>query len=385
MPRLLWIFSLSLCLWPGLALGQILSANTQDKQPSDAQDTRPCISKEAAQEVLRLGRSLGYADDEVVQAYGENACATLSSLRNEVQKRAQRNFSAQTSTEQTVKTGYVKCQPGATEVSVWLAPGDLTVVASTVCGESLDVLQDGELWMRVRTEAGAVGYLPRAAVADKLDSGPKGPQVVPTTTTTPAPPAESTSSQGALSCDKVVSFALVDASGVHPFMGTGNWIGNWVRKNAKKHPDICFSETPMRGRKNYLIALSQSSGYLTGFDPVVRTNTSTSTSPVSGSGTITDNYGDMWYYTYNGTVTTTTTTTTTENVPYTINSNTLFANAYDERGTLVSQHNHVYSTKSGGDAANSLGYNLGNALVAINARGRLLGSVVKDIEGKKKK
>ena len=87
MPRLLWIFSLSLCLWPGLATGQTLSANTQDKQPSGAQDTRPCISKEAAHEVLRLGRSLGYADDEVVQAYGENPCATLSSLRNEVQKR----------------------------------------------------------------------------------------------------------------------------------------------------------------------------------------------------------------------------------------------------------------------------------------------------------
>lgn len=189
--------------------------------------------------------------------------------------------------------------------------------------------------------------------------------------------------QDGLSCDKVVSFALADPNGVHPFMGTGNWIGNWVRKNGQKYPDICFSQTPMQGRENYLLTLSQSAGYLTGFDPVVRTNTSTSTSPVSGSGTATDNYGGMWNYTYNGTVTTTTTTTTNENVPYTINSNTLFANAYDERGNLVSRRFHVYSTKSGGDSADSLGYNLGNALAAINARGRLIDSVVKDIEGKK--
>lgn len=184
----------------------------------------------------------------------------------------------------------------------------------------------------------------------------------------------------AQTCSKVVSFAMADATGVHPFMGTGDWIGKWVQKNAKKHPDICFSQSPMQGHANYLVVLSQSSGYLTGFDPVVRTDTNMTTTPVSGSGTVTSNYGEVWNYTYNGQVTTTTTTTTEENVPYTINSRTLYVYAYSDGGAIVSQRHHVYSTKSGGDAANSAGYNIGNALGAINARGHMLGSVVKDIE-----
>jgi len=51
----------------------------------------------------------------------------------------------------------------------------------------------------------------------------------------------------------------------------------------------------------------------------LRHRASTNTTPVSGSGTVTDSYGGMWNYTYDGTVTTTTTTTTTthENLPYT--------------------------------------------------------------------
>jgi PEGA domain len=184
----------------------------------------------------------------------------------------------------------------------------------------------------------------------------------------------------AQTCTKVVSFALADASGVHPYALTGNWIGNWVQKNAKKHPDVCFSQTPVQDRANYLIVLSQSSGFLTGFDPVVSRDTSTSTTPVSGTGTVRDNYGGAWNYTYAGTVTTTTTTTTHENVPYTINSRTIYAYAYGDGGAIISQRYHVYSTKTGGDAANSAGYNIANALLAINARGHLLNSVVKDVE-----
>ena len=196
-------------------------------------------------------------------------------------------------------------------------------------------------------------------------------------------PASPDAVYGAQTCSKVISFALADSSGVHPFMGTGNWIENWIRKNNKKYSDVCFSQSPMGGRTNYLVVLSQSASFFSGFDPVVKTDTSTSTSPVSGTGTVTNNYGGMWNYTYNGTVTNTTTTTTHENVPYTINSNTLFANAYEDNGVLISRRYHVYSTKSGGDSANSLGYNLGNGLRAINARGRLIGLVVNDIDAKK--
>lgn len=183
----------------------------------------------------------------------------------------------------------------------------------------------------------------------------------------------------AQTCHKVVSFALADASGVRPFMGTGNWIGKWVQKNAKKYQDICFSQTALPRRANYLVVLSQSAGYLTGIDPVLRTNTSVSTSPVSGSGTITDSYGGTWNYSYTGTETTTTTTTTEENLPYTISTNTIYANAYGASGAIISQRYHVFSTRSGGDPSSTAGYNLGSALAAINARGRLLSAVVKDV------
>jgi hypothetical protein len=181
-------------------------------------------------------------------------------------------------------------------------------------------------------------------------------------------------------CTKTVSFALADASGVHPFMGTNNWIGKWVKKNAKKHPRICFSQSPTHGLANYLIVLSQSASYLTGFDPVAKTDVSTSTTPVSGTGTVADSDGETWNYRYYGTATTTTTTTSQENVPYTLRSNTVFAYAYGSDGALVSTRFRIYSSRSGGDASSTAGYNLGSALAAINARGRLLSSVVADVE-----
>lgn len=164
------------------------------------------------------------------------------------------------------------------------------------------------------------------------------------------------------------------------------WATKWVHKNEKKYPDVRFqtSGEPIAGARNFVIAFSASSGEVQGFQPVTHTDTSTSTSPVSGSGTVTDNYGETWNYTYNGTVTTTTTTTTHEQVPYTRTSNTLYVTGFNEQGAMVAQRWHVYSTQSGGDAYNSLGYNLGNALAAINARGHLLKAIVGDVLGKEK-
>jgi hypothetical protein len=183
---------------------------------------------------------------------------------------------------------------------------------------------------------------------------------------------------------KTISFAVANHNGGVEYY-VPKWVQNWVKKNAKKYRDIQFTQEKGVGNNSYLIVFSDSAHALSGFEPVTHTSTSTSTSPVSGSGTVTDYYGDRWNYTYDGTVTTTTTTQTTENEAYTIQSRTLYATAFDSRGGTVSQHWHEYSTKSGGNAYNSLGYNLGNALAAINARGRLLGAVAKDIEGPKHK
>jgi hypothetical protein len=216
---------------------------------------------------------------------------------------------------------------------------------------------------------------PSAAPASAQASAP-APNTMPVPT---APCAVLRPSEAPLA---VISFAIADRGAVHS--GAMGWTRNWVDKNGKKFPEALFQDCPVQGAKNYLIVFSASRTVLNGFEPVVRTSTSTSTSPVSGSGTLTDSYGFTWSFTYNGDVTTTTTTTTQENVPYTIQSNTLYATAYDEHGVMVSQRWQVYSTKQGGDAANSLGYNLGSALFAINSRGRLLNAVVRDIVGNKK-
>lgn len=183
---------------------------------------------------------------------------------------------------------------------------------------------------------------------------------------------------------KTVSFAVANHNGGIEYY-VPKWVQSWVKKNAKKHPDILFTQEKSVENNSYLIVLSDSAHALSGFEPVTHTSTSTSTSPVSGSGTVTDYYGDRWNYTYDGTVTTTTTTRTTQNEAYTIDSSTLYATTFDSRGGTVSQHWHEFSTKSGGDAYNSLGYNLGNALAAINARGRLLSAAMKDIHAPKQK
>jgi len=186
-------------------------------------------------------------------------------------------------------------------------------------------------------------------------------------------------------CTKVVSFGYL-APTPHgarliyykiPDGTSKGWLNNWVRKNAKSYPDVCFLPNPLKDHANFLVVLSDSPRFFQGFQ-VVPTS-STNITPVSGSGTVTDEYGGMWNYTFDGEVTTT--ATTRENVPYGFNMNDLYANAYNDHGALVSHRYHVYSAETGSDSSSGFGYNVGNALRAINARGRLITSVVKDLAG----
>ncbi|MGH9397705.1 MAG: hypothetical protein ACRD18_12745 [Terriglobia bacterium] len=129
-----------------------------------------------------------------------------------------------------------------------------------------------------------------------------------------------------------------------------------------------------------MLVLSTSQAALDGFYPTLRTTTSTDTTPVSGSGTVTDDYGNTWDFAYDGTATTTTTTTTRENLPYTDTAKTLYVYAYNQQGGLISSRWRTITTRRGGDGMNTLGYNLGALLRAsIDTRGRLLGAVVKDV------
>lgn len=193
-----------------------------------------------------------------------------------------------------------------------------------------------------------------------------------------------------------MTFATVLENGtVQPLMP--DWAIKWVKKNAKKYPGVRFqtSGQTIPGGRNFLVVFSASSQVLQGFQPVTHTETSTSTSQVSGTtqmsgnGTVTSNNGDMWNYDLNGTATTTgtvaTTTTTTEqeNAAFTRNTNVLYVTAYDQNGTMVAQQTHVYSTQAGGNASYAAGYNFGNAIRAINARGHTLQWVIDRIEGRK--
>jgi len=206
---------------------------------------------------------------------------------------------------------------------------------------------------------------------------------VPSTTSGPAPAVQKPLAVPNLPT-ATITFVTVRNGNVTHLMP--DWAIKWVKKNEKKYPGVRFQTTgePIAGARNFVVAFSASSAEVQGFQPVTHTDTSTSTNPVSGSGTVTDTQGEMWNYSYYGTVTTTTTTTTHENVPYSISSNTLYVSAFDERGEMVAQRWHVYSTQSGGNSANALGYNLGNALAAINAKGHMLKAVVDGLVGKGK-
>ncbi|HEV2418537.1 MAG TPA: hypothetical protein VGX94_12095 [Terriglobia bacterium] len=179
-------------------------------------------------------------------------------------------------------------------------------------------------------------------------------------------------------CGKNISFGIGTPSGIAP--SVPNFARKWIRKNARKYPGLCFSQSVSPNAQNFLLVFSTSQSEFSGFYPTVRTYTSTNTAPVSGSGTVTDDYGGTWDFTFDGTMTTTTTTTTQENLPYTDTANTLYLYAYDQRGQLISHHSRTISTRSGGDGMNTLGYNVGAVLVAlVDTRGRLIKDVVSDV------
>lgn len=147
-------------------------------------------------------------------------------------------------------------------------------------------------------------------------------------------------------------------------------------KLQKKYPNVCFPQYKREsGAENYLVVLSSSASTFSGFQPVFRTDTTTT--PVSGSGTVTDNAGATWNYTYDGTATTTTTTET--NVAYTDTTSHLYASAYGQDGTLVANGEKSRGYRQGGDPYNALGYNLTSSLLSIHTEQHLLANIVRKI------
>ncbi len=178
-------------------------------------------------------------------------------------------------------------------------------------------------------------------------------------------------------CKKSITFAVASDGSLDYRLP--NVSSKWFSKAQKKYPNVCFSqfgESFATGNEHYLIVLSTQSSAFNGLYPAFRTSTNTAMSPTSGSGTITDNSGSAWNYTYQGTITTTTTTTTEANLPYTDTTLGLYANAYTEEGKSIGSAQRSETFRQGGDAANTLGYNIGARLSSINVKERLLEEIV---------
>lgn len=175
-------------------------------------------------------------------------------------------------------------------------------------------------------------------------------------------------------CTKNVSSAVVSSSGVEPLFP--DFVTHWWKKNAKSYPGVCLSSRPSSTARNYLLVFSTSESYYSGLMPTTHTYTSTSSTTFSVNGSASDQYGNRWNYTGTGDAETTTATTVRENVPYTDRAVGLFARTYDSTGRIIRSDGHLYRTRTGGDAANSAGYNIGSALSNINARGKMLKSAL---------
>lgn len=149
-----------------------------------------------------------------------------------------------------------------------------------------------------------------------------------------------------------------------------------LSKFRRKYPIVCFTQYAAgSGEHNYLVVLSSSASAFTGLQPAFRT--STTTAPVSGSGTLTDSSGETWQFAYEGTETAT--TTTQKNVPYTHTTSAFYANAYSEDGTLIASSERSTSSRQGGDPYNAAGYNITSALLSIHLKEHLVESIVKKV------
>ncbi|MHB8502087.1 MAG: hypothetical protein ACYDHE_14245 [Candidatus Acidiferrales bacterium] len=175
-------------------------------------------------------------------------------------------------------------------------------------------------------------------------------------------------------CDQVITVAGLTPNGLALYVPP---LGQqFMAKNSQNYPRMCLLEDTthfMPGVPSYLLAYAYSENAFAGFQPVTRTTTV----PVSGSGKLMNASGNQWNFTYTGTMT----EMDTIEAPYVIQSHSLYLNAYDENGNVVSRHSITVSSQAGGDASYAAGYN-GAQLIALlwNNPSHLIKSVLKDVQ-----
>ena len=177
-------------------------------------------------------------------------------------------------------------------------------------------------------------------------------------------------------CKRSVTFAVATNGSL--VYRLPNVSPKWFDNAQKKFPSLCFAQHDAvpSSVEHYLIVLSTQSNAFNGLYPVYQTKVSTTSGPTSGNGTVTDSQGSTWNYSYQGNFSSTTTTTEQANLPYTDTTVGLFATAYNENGTPIASARRTETSRQGGDAANTLGYNIGARLSSIHIKEHLLDEIV---------
>jgi len=122
-------------------------------------------------------------------------------------------------------------------------------------------------------------------------------------------------------------------------LGTPKWAADWIEKNQKRMLDVCFSDTPMQGARNYLIVFYTS---VPGSDGAEVVNPVApppqGSSPAAGVGTFTTSYGSTWHYFFDRNVGVTVNSSIDADQPQSQPDKLSYATAYTEEGVPVAQH-----------------------------------------------
>jgi len=135
-------------------------------------------------------------------------------------------------------------------------------------------------------------------------------------------------------CTKNIT--LGSLNGEKLVLGTPGWAEKWIGKNQKQLQNICFSATPMRGARNYLIVFYAVPG--NGDEPGDTNATMPVPESVSagGEGAFTTKYGSTWHYAVDRNVGVTVLTKDDADEPHS-QSQIWYATAYTEDGSPVAE------------------------------------------------
>jgi len=136
-------------------------------------------------------------------------------------------------------------------------------------------------------------------------------------------------------CTKNVT--LAGLKGERLVLGVPAWAAKWIEKNEKHMPEICFSETPMKTARNYLIVFSTPAGSTGSKDVADAVLNPAKDTTATGVGTFTTSFGSTWHYSYDRNVGTTVLTQDDADEPHGRPGQVLYATAYTEEGVPVSQ------------------------------------------------